>query len=167
MTLFAAWLGLPCCGYGFRAQPCGLPRNDGGVDLPRGESVCAIPRIHRPPLRDEAPKSPASKHYFLKLLRPLGAIQPPAQEHFYLRKPESMYFFPRPVPDPEGRFAIVTNVGRGMRWTWRSRRRTWLTRTAKSCGPDAPMLASSCAGSFRRSDGGKKARSPGRARSKS
>jgi hypothetical protein len=41
-----------------------------------------------------------------------------------------------------------------------------ISRTVKSCGPDAPTLASSfrriiCAG-----DGGKKARSPGRARSK-
>src|SRR6202021_718110 len=38
-------------------------------------------------------------------------------------------------------------------------------RTAKSCGPDAPTLASSLRRSFV-SDGGKKARSPGRARRK-
>ena len=51
----------------------------------------------------------------------------------------------------EGRFAIVTDVGQGMRWT-RQRRsantlrgRTMLMRTAKSCGPDAPTLASSFA----------------------
>jgi hypothetical protein len=43
----------------------------------------------------------------------------------------------------EGRFAVVTDVGCGMRWTWRCRRRTALTRTAKSCGPDASTLASS------------------------
>jgi hypothetical protein len=30
-----------------------------------------------------------------------------------------------------------------MRWTWRCFRRTALKRTAKSCGPDAPTLASS------------------------
>ena len=29
-----------------------------------------------------------------------------------------------------------------MRWTWQRRRRTALSRTAKSCGPDAPTLAS-------------------------
>src|SRR5262249_12441836 len=30
----------------------------------------------------------------------------------------------RPAPDQEGRFAIVTNVGKGMRWTqWRARTR--------------------------------------------
>ena len=42
----------------------------------------------------------------------------------------------------EGRFAIVTDVGRGMRWTPGAGRRTALRRTAKSCGPDAPTLAS-------------------------
>jgi hypothetical protein len=39
-------------------------------------------------------------------------------------------------------------------------------RTAKSCGPDAPTLASSFRGAIRASEGGKKARSPGRARRK-
>src|ERR1700688_4145392 len=41
-----------------------------------------------------------------------------------------------------------------------------LMRTAKSCGPDAPTLASSFAGFVPRDDGGKRARSPGRARNK-
>jgi hypothetical protein len=51
----------------------------------------------------------------------------------------------------EGRFAIVTDVGQGMRWTRAARSakilrgRTALTRTVKSCGPDAPTLASSVA----------------------
>src|ERR1700694_522600 len=44
--------------------------------------------------------------------------------------------------------------------------RMMLTRTAKSCGPGAPTLASSFAGFVPRDDGGKKARSPGRARNK-
>src|SRR3984957_5626271 len=39
-------------------------------------------------------------------------------------------------------------------------------RTAKSCGPDTPTLVSSFRGVVRVSDGGKKARSPGRARRK-
>ena len=63
----------------------------------------------------------------------------------------------------EGRFAIVTDVGHGMRWTrqrfardgiagrvgerpvsgHQASRRGMLQRTAKSCGPDAPTLASS------------------------
>jgi hypothetical protein len=52
---------------------------------------------------------------------------------------------------------IVTDVGHGMRWTrqrqardviaerHRARGRMMLMRTAKSCGPDAPTLASSFA----------------------
>ena len=39
-------------------------------------------------------------------------------------------------------------------------------RTEKSCGPDAPTLASSLAEAISQGDGGKKARSPGRARYK-
>jgi hypothetical protein len=70
-----------------------------------------------------------------------------------------------PAPT-EGRFAIVTNVGRdavdadGADDERRNR------RTAKSCGPDAPTLASSLREATFAGDGGKKARSPGRARYK-
>ena len=73
------------------------------------------------------------------------------------------------VPLPhEGRFAVVTDVGSGMRWTRQRqaqslRGRMMLSRTAKSCGPGAPTLALS---SWTRTtgDGGNKARSPGRSR---
>ena len=41
----------------------------------------------------------------------------------------------------EGRFAIVTNVGCGMRWTRPRVRRSSRSRTEKSCGPGAPTLA--------------------------
>src|SRR6476620_9599988 len=41
-----------------------------------------------------------------------------------------------------------------------------LKRTAKSCGPDAPTLASSSRKTVVADDGGKRARSPGRARRK-
>src|SRR5438445_319302 len=45
-----------------------------------------------------------------------------------------------------------------MRWTPRCRRRTVLKRTAKTCGPDASVLASSSReASFFGGDGGKKA----------
>jgi hypothetical protein len=76
------------------------------------------------------------------------------------------------VPPPhEGRFAVVTDVGSGMRWTrviWAQLRKTTRApRTVKSCGPGLPTLRSSSQGRFSRalaSDGGKKARSPRRAR---
>ena len=45
----------------------------------------------------------------------------------------------------------------GMRWTRNAQGRTRMMRTAKSCGPDAAVLASNCAGSFLRGDGGKRA----------
>jgi hypothetical protein len=47
-----------------------------------------------------------------------------------------------------------------------ARGRTMPMHTAKSCGPGAPTLALSCAKQVSRDDGGKKARSPGRARRK-
>jgi hypothetical protein len=52
-------------------------------------------------------------------------------------------WFPSRIPHPrEGRFAIVTDVGSGMRWTlWLCVDERSLKRTAKSCGPGAPTLA--------------------------
>ena len=82
------------------------------------------------------------------------------------RKRKSPYIRSRPVP-LEGRCATSRNAERDAvdagcaldgRCGW---------RTAKPCGPDAPTLASSSReASFLGGDGGKKARSPGRARSK-
>jgi hypothetical protein len=78
-----------------------------------------------------------------------------------LRRPEvSRWKFPflfyrnrcyiRVVPPPhEGRFAIVTDVGGGMRWTPQCARRARLKRTAKPCGPGAATLASSSSGMIR------------------
>jgi hypothetical protein len=72
------------------------------------------------------------------------------------------------VPPPqEGRIAIVTDVGSGMRWTlWRRK-----TNAAEADGeivwswrPDAG--AKFLRSKLLRDDGGKKARSPGRARYK-
>jgi hypothetical protein len=49
----------------------------------------------------------------------------------------------RLAPDQEGRIAIVTDVGRGMRWTlWAAQDERGLKRAAKSCGPDLPTLGS-------------------------
>ena len=68
-------------------------------------------------------------------------------------------------PDQEGRFAIVTNVGSGCDGRVGAARRAASSRTAKSCGPDVSTLISSRRNASR-GDGGKKARSPERARSK-
>ena len=65
----------------------------------------------------------------------------------------------------EGRWPSSRTCGE-MRWTRRARRRACVKRTAKSCGPDAAVLALS---SEERASWGRrwqKSRSPGRARSK-
>ena len=73
----------------------------------------------------------------------------------------------RPVPLNEGRFAIVTDVGAGCGGRFGAFDEWRVRRTAKSCGPDAPTLASSWRRCFAlRGDGGKRARSPRRARRK-
>jgi hypothetical protein len=59
----------------------------------------------------------------------------------FLIPPNQIYKSHHPVPS-RGALAIVTNVGRGA-VDATSRRRTLLLRTVKSCGPDAPVLASS------------------------
>src|SRR6202012_48969 len=58
------------------------------------------------------------------------------------RRANQWLLFARPVPDQEGRFAVVTNVGCGMRWTHGVAGRAALLRTAKSCGLGASTLAS-------------------------
>jgi hypothetical protein len=71
-----------------------------------------------------------------------------------------MQIRPRPALT-EGRIAIVTNVGCGMRWTRQCRRdERHRSRTAKSRGPDIPTLISSGRRCSRIAacDGGKKAR---------
>jgi hypothetical protein len=74
-----------------------------------------------------------------------------------------------PVPRPRRDVSRSSRyVGRGMRWTLRrqagsSRRTKTPQRTAKSCGPGAATVASSRR-AYPAGDGGKKRRSPGRAR---
>ena len=102
-------------------------------------------------------------------------------------QPQITGIFPR-IPSHQRGVAHVTDVGCGMRWTRRRRKTSDAdppsaqsfggpvpgpssgfferrARTAKSCGPDAPTLASSSREEAA-CDGGKKARSPGRARRK-
>jgi len=64
----------------------------------------------------------------------------------------------RPIPPGmRGRFAIVTNVRRDAVDAVAMQDERGCSRTAKPCGPGAPMLASSFVGQVLRSDGGKKA----------
>jgi hypothetical protein len=72
----------------------------------------------------------------------------------------------RPSRPTEGRLAIVTDAGRDAVDALVLNDEQRVRRTAKSCGPDAPTLASSSRKATFAGDGGKKARSPGRARRK-
>ena len=69
---------------------------------------------------------------------------PPFQKIFpFALTPNQNYIHLVP-PHMRGVCAIVTDVGCGMRWTRAmSAARDVAPRTAKSCGPDAPTLASS------------------------
>jgi hypothetical protein len=102
----------------------------------------------------------------LKFFNLIWVVQSPAAEIFR--------FYPHPN---DGYFCIVPARWRGVSRSSRTlgtecdgrgnvTRRMTLLRTAKSCGPDAPTLASSFAEATPRGDGGKKARSPERARRK-
>ncbi len=92
-------------------------------------------------------------------------VQPPRKKYFAFSETQISCSV-RTVP-ARSRGAYRDRHGR---WAWdavdaaatRDERRT--KRTAKACGPGAPTLALRFAGLSSRNDGGKRARSPGRAR---
>jgi hypothetical protein len=86
-------------------------------------------------------------------------------------KSNPLYIRRHPVPR-EGRIAIVTDVGHGMWWTRQRRARSVVARTRDACRGRrsrvvlTPRRWCQVGGGNSTNDGGKKARSPGRARSK-
>jgi hypothetical protein len=77
----------------------------------------------------------------IKLMLP---VQSSPKKYFASRFPQITSISPAILFPLEGRFAIVTDVGSGMRWTQMHLEDDGCSlRTAKSCGPDAPTLASS------------------------
>ena len=79
----------------------------------------------------------------------------PCAKIFPLPRSSKSPSYPPPSRPTEGRLAIVTDAGRDAMDADGAEDEGAVTRTAKSCGPDAPMLASSLRTSA--SDGGKKA----------
>jgi hypothetical protein len=68
----------------------------------------------------------------------------PFAKIFRFTSDPNQFYVPRHPGRHEGRFAIVTDVGLGMRWTQVAPKTSALIlRTVKPCGPDAPTLASS------------------------
>jgi len=146
-------------------------RRVAGTAVPTTASMLRTGRItrvspaRRRTVRQSQPKSLASKQKFHELDQLDHGRHRPRRNFPISFLPNSCIWSFVPPPS-EGRFAIVTDVGGGMRWTlWRARRAR-SKRTAKPCGPGAPTLASSPAEDDLRGDGGKKARSPRRARYK-
>jgi hypothetical protein len=102
-----------------------------------------------------------------KLLNNLNLICP-VQFDFqkYFRSAPQIKSISLAVPSHRGAARDRHERGAGCGGRGRRCRRAALTRTAKSCGPDAPTLASSSRKATFADDGGKQARSPGRARRK-
>jgi hypothetical protein len=73
---------------------------------------------------------------------PIWLSSPSAKNIFISFQPKSPAYFGCLIPH-EGALAIVTNVGMGCGGRGRAFDEQRVMRTAKSCGPDAPMLASS------------------------
>ncbi len=93
-------------------------------------------------------------------------VKPHPQKYSDFQKNANQCVYPLcPVP-LRGALRNVTNAGRDAVDADGALTNGALRRTAKSCGPDTPTLVSSCAEFIRMSDGGNKARSPGRARRK-
>jgi hypothetical protein len=115
--------------------------------------------------RDFGPRTKVFKTRFVEAVQRDSTCPVPSQKIFrFAADPNQIHNSRHPVPT-EGRFAIVTDVGRDAVDAGGAADESANLRTAKSCGPDAPTLAFKSAG-FSADDGDNKARSPGRARRK-
>ena len=96
----------------------------------------------------------------------IWAVQSQLKKYSALSRPQITSIFP-PVPSLKRDASRSSRtLGAGCDGRLGDARRAAPWRTAKSCGPDAPTLASSWRKQVFAGDGGKKARSPGRARYK-
>ena len=83
-------------------------------------------------------------------LAPVARVQPHLQKNsefpnFLLAARPKSLLYPPPSCPTEGRLEIVTDAGQDAVDADALTDERRLMRTAKSCGPDAPTLASSCA----------------------
>jgi hypothetical protein len=82
------------------------------------------------------------KSDFQRYFNVIWVVQSSSQKYSTFQTPQISGYWRRPVLT-RGRFAIVTNVGAGCDGRDGARDERCLLRTTKSCGPDAPVLASS------------------------
>src|SRR5438105_11544432 len=82
--------------------------------------------------------------FFVRRFNVIWVVQSPCQKYFDCAVGQ-ITSRTSAVSPKRGALAIVTNVGRDAVDALASQDERGLRRTAKSCGPDAPTLASSCA----------------------
>src|ERR1700724_1679418 len=83
-----------------------------------------------------------------------------------LTLPPNQRFYLRRLASSERGVRVVTNVGCGMRWTLERRKTSGVLADGRSRVVVTPRRWRQVGGSTSAGDGGKRARSPGRARSK-
>jgi hypothetical protein len=119
---------------------------------PAAWSASSISRsriARRPVIRRASPRFLGSiclrvEDNLLNGIKLIWVVQSPLQKYFAFRLTQISCISLAVPAHTKGRFAIVTNVGLGMRWTRVALlTRALILRTVKSCGPDAPTLASS------------------------
>jgi hypothetical protein len=94
------------------------------TDSPVGQNQLDIFRhlLAHQALKARTPR--ARKNEIRKPIQLRGLVQSPREKYFASVFQKSVIRSRHPVPQ-EGRFAIVTNVGCGMRWTRQRRVRSW------------------------------------------
>jgi hypothetical protein len=98
-------------------------------------------------------------------MRKLPVVLICRRQHALRHTPDTSHIDAIPRPQ-EGRFAIVTNVGCGMQWTLRHQLTSDVAGGRRSRVVLTPRRWCQGGGGNSADDGGKKARSPGRARRK-
>jgi hypothetical protein len=150
------------------------PDQQAGAPTPRDDSCCKLIRpsgkicsIFLTIASDTGffvAKSRARKLKFVEAIQSGLGCRFATHKYFSFRKSEIVFSSHRPAP-ARGAYASSRTRG-GMRWTQAvSLDERCCARTAKACGPGAPTLALRSRVSPA-DDGGKRARSPGRARYK-
>ncbi len=122
-----------------------------GVAMQIGAGAIARLRLARkaPRRRPGRAAGMRQKEKFSCGINVIWVVQSPSAKIFRFRRRANQIYDLR-HPAIEGRFAIVTDVGAGCGGREQRQRRRRSLRTAKSCGPDAPTLASMRNSSARR-----------------
>jgi hypothetical protein len=114
-------------------------------------------------LRRRAPLRTRRANHLDNFSTPLSS---PIRKNILISRKRKSPYIRKPSRSSEGRCATSRNAERDAVDAGGAHDGRCGWRTAKACGPDAPTLASSSREAIFAGDGGKKARSPGRARYK-